>query len=105
MSKQFTNAEKAREIAENAQNGTYFPEDCYEVFKVKLWGKIELRHDTKLKPEIRNAIKYGAITMGVWKDEQHKQEKQQWIDKAWDWLTNQKGEHTKEDFIKAMKGK
>lgn len=28
---------------------------------------------------------------------------QQLIDKAWDWLTNQKGEHTKEDFIKAMK--
>lgn len=27
------------------------------------------------------------------------------IDKAWDWLTNQKGERTKEDFIKAMKGK
>ena len=26
------------------------------------------------------------------------------IDKAWDWLTNQKGERTKEDFIKAMKG-
>lgn len=29
---------------------------------------------------------------------------QQIIDKAWDWFTNQKGEHTKEDFIKAMKG-
>lgn len=26
------------------------------------------------------------------------------IDRAWDWLTNQKGVHTKEDFIKAMKG-
>ena len=26
------------------------------------------------------------------------------IDKAWDWLTDQKGERTKEDFIKAMKG-
>lgn len=25
------------------------------------------------------------------------------IDKAWDWLTNQKGERTKEDFIKSMK--
>lgn len=39
----------------------------------------------------------GALQAIKWKEKQI-------IDKAWDWLTNQKGEHTKEDFIKAMKG-
>lgn len=45
-----------------------------------------------------------AMEMAQWKDELFAKEKRQLIDKAWDWLTNQKGEHTKEDFIKAMKG-
>jgi hypothetical protein len=52
----------------------------------------------------RVTIKKLLIKMAEWKDEQFEQERQQWIDKAWDWLTNQKGERTKEDFIKAIKG-
>lgn len=29
-----------------------------------------------------------ALQMGVWKDEQHAKEKQQWIDEACEWWTN-----------------
>lgn len=29
---------------------------------------------------------YGALQMAQWKDKQHKQEKQQWIEKACEWL-------------------
>ena len=84
-----SNAQKAREIADNAHSSSYFPiEDC-ETFDVKLLGKTVKRRDIdSLKPEIRRAIKYGAITMGVWKDEQNEQEKQQWIDKAAQWFGN-----------------
>lgn len=68
-----------------------------------------------------------AMQAMQWKDEQHakekesffkeyrkeildaciydfEQKKQQWIDKAWNWLTSQKGERTIDDFKQAMKG-
>ena len=54
------------------------------------------------KGYFKSAVKYGALTMAQWKDEQHKQEKQQLIEKAWNWLTEQKGERTIDDFRKAM---
>lgn len=111
-----TNAQKAREIAENAHSSSYFPIEDYETFDVKLLGKTVKRRDIfSLKPEIHRAIKYGAITMGVWKDEKHKQEKQQLIDKLEDWLANNicnaynfRGDNISSTFIndciKAMKG-
>lgn len=72
--KHISNARKAREIVENAHSSSFFSiEDC-ETFDVKLLGKTVKRRDVdSLKPEIRRAIKYGAITMGVWKDEERKE--------------------------------
>lgn len=43
-----------------------------------------------------------ALDAMQWKDEQFAKEKQQWVEKAWDWLTEQKGERTIDDFKKAM---
>lgn len=62
-----TNEQKAKEIAEN-QFSWYSDfddvnsfEECYE----------------------------SAMEMAKWKDEQHKQEKQQWIDEACEWWKNE----------------
>jgi len=87
---EITNKEKAREICGCG--------NCHHNFKgnecLKYTGIL-----CCLKPCFKDTLQ--AME---WKDEQFVQEKQQLIDKAWDWLTNQKGEHTKEDFIKAIKG-
>jgi hypothetical protein len=75
-----SNEQKAREIAERYQTPCHGHGDCeFESYQ-------------------------SAFEAMQWKDEQREKEKQQWIDKAWNWLTEQKGERTKEDFIKAMKG-
>ena len=64
------------------------------------------------------AAKDAALDALEWKDEQHKQEKQRWIDKAVEWVDNNvnhyifENEHGEtyikytftEDFIKTMKG-
>lgn len=129
--KHISNARKAREIVKNAHSSSFFSiEDC-ETFDVKLLGKTVKRRDIdSLKPEIRRAIKYGAITMGVWKDKERKElwritrnhyqewaeeQKQQLIDKLEDWLANNvcnaynfRGDDISQTFIndciKAMKG-
>lgn len=103
-----SNMKKAREIAKKAHCSSFFPiEDC-EAFDVKLLGKTVKRHDVdSLKPEIRRAIKYGAITMGVWKDEQNEQDKQQLIDKAAEWFSYRFPNMSKEAlemFKEDMKG-
>lgn len=46
---------------------------------------------------------YGAALDALeWKDKQFAEQKQQWIEKAWNWLTEQKGERTIDDFRNAM---
>lgn len=73
-----TNTEKAREIAEMAHKSCYLPIEMNETY-------IEngvLKHADTIRNDYKKAIKYGALTMARWKDEQHKAEKQQWIDKA-----------------------
>lgn len=77
-----TNEQKAKEIAENWYSdfdevNSY--EECFE----------------------------SAITMAQWKDEQHKQEKQQWIDKAAEWFSYRFPNMSKEaleKFKEDMKG-
>lgn len=50
---------------------------------------------------------HAAIAMAQWKDELHKQEKQQWIDKAcefWEHKFPYIGVDTIEEFVDTMKG-
>ena len=50
---------------------------------------------------------YGALEMAEWKDEQHEQEKQQWIDKAWEFWMHKFpyiGIDTMKEFVDTMKG-
>lgn len=72
-----SNEQKAREIAENAK----LPLSLNETDEVS-----RAVNTCSKKGYFKTAVKYGASVMAQWKDEQHKQEKQQWIDKACKWL-------------------
>lgn len=72
-----SNEEKAIVLSVKASCEAYFDEEAQKQY---------LNPSTETIARI-NA--YGAcMEMAEWKDEEHKQEKQQWIDKACEWWTN-----------------
>ena len=79
------NETKAKEIAMPCQGCT-----CK-------WTKEKMYKQQYCKDCVAQDRFISSIEAMEWKQEQL-------IDKAWDWLTDQKGERTKEDFIKAIKG-
>ena len=71
--KTISNTEKAREIAENAK----LPLSLNETDEV-----LRAVNTCSKKGYFKTAVKYGALVMAQCKDEQHEQQKQQWIIKA-----------------------
>lgn len=82
-----SNKEKAKEIAKKLSHPN-----------IDSFGDGDDEFDTRFYHTNKDA----ALQAMQWKDEQFAKEKQQWIDKAWNWLTSQKGERTIDDFKKAM---
>lgn len=58
-----------------------------------------------VKHPIHKQCEQVALEMAEWKDSEFEKEKTQWIENAWNWLTEQKGERTKNDFKNAMKSR
>lgn len=58
----------------------------------------------EVKHPIHKQCEQVALEMAEWKDSEFEKEKARWIENAWNWLTEQKGERTIDDFKKAMKG-
>lgn len=58
----------------------------------------------EVKHPIHKQCEQVALEMAEWKDSEFEKEKARWIENAWNWLTEQKGERTIDDFKNAMKG-
>lgn len=71
-----SNEEKVKEIAENAKLPLSLNEADDVLRAINICSK---------KGYFKSAVKYGALTMAQWKDEQYEQQKQQWIEKACKW--------------------
>lgn len=58
-----------------------------ELLKLKTMTNEEMAREIAAKLGGFQEAYYGAMEMAQWKDEQHKQEKQQWIDEAAEWFS------------------